>query len=40
MIEQRLKDAETEILDPIRNFPDRCAQWDRLAEEGSDGPGN
>lgn len=40
IIEQRLKDAETEILDPIRDFPDRCAQWDRLAEEGSDGPGN
>ena len=31
-IEQRLKEAETEILDPLRDFPDRLAQWDRLAE--------
>lgn len=32
-IEQRLKEAETEVLDPLRDFPDRCAQCDRLAEE-------
>ena len=32
-IEQRLKDAEAEILDPLRDFPERLAQWDRLAED-------